>query len=400
MTGAMTDAATDPLTDAGAGAAATQLSSEERRARVALHWLAEPGAPRVAALVEELGAVRVHAHLLAERDVEGLHTDLALRLEGFDVDEHLTRAEAAGARFVVPGDDEWPPRLDALAGAGVLNERGGVPLGLWVRGPLRLDCGGPAVGVVGSRSATSYGSQVAAELGHTLGGAGVAVVSGAALGIDQAAHRGALAADGQTVAVLACGVDRVYPAANRALVEHMAEHGAVVSEAAPGREPTRIRFLSRNRLIAALSDATVVVEAALRSGALSTATWCERVNRPLLGVPGPVTSAASQGVHERIRLGRAHLVTCGEDVLEYVGRPGEHLVDLRRGEDRPRDRLPLRQRQVLEAFAAGEVMAADEVARGAGIGLREVQGALLRLQAHGWVVHTEEGWRLGRVGDS
>ncbi|MFC6153411.1 DNA-processing protein DprA [Nocardioides yefusunii] len=371
---------------------------DERLARVALNWLTEPGDPRVARLVEDLGAVRVHEHLLAERDVHGLHTDVAARLEGFDVHRHLDEAEKTGARFVVPGEEEWPTRLDALRDAPVLNERGGVPVGLWVRGPLDLAGLTRSVAVVGSRSATTYGTQVAAEIAHAVARAGSAVVSGAALGIDQAAHRGALAGNGATVAVLACGVDRIYPAANRALVEHVLDVGAVVSEAAPGREPTRIRFLSRNRVIAALSEVTVVAEAALRSGALSTATWCERLNRPLLGVPGPVTSAQSQGVHERLRLGRAHLVTCGEDVLEYVGRPGEHLTDARHGETIPRDRLPWRQKQVLEAFPAVDVVDAPALARAAGIGIREVQGALLRLGAHGWVVQEGEGWRLGRHG--
>lgn len=370
-------------------------SLDERTARAALNWLTEPGDPRVARLVEDLGAVAVHDHLVAERDVHGLHTDVAARLEGFDVERHLEHADSLGARFVVPGDPEWPQSLDALAGAETLNERGGAPLGLWVRGPLDLAALTSPVAVVGSRSATGYGTQIAAEISHAVARAGGSVVSGAALGIDQAAHRGALAGDGATVAVLACGVDRIYPAANRALVEHVIEVGAVVSEAPPGREPTRIRFLSRNRVIAALSQVTVVVEAALRSGALSTATWCERLNRPLLGVPGPVTSAQSQGVHERIRLGRAHLVTCGEDVLEYVGRPGEHLTDARRGEEIPRDRLPWRQKQVLEAFPAGDVVDAAQLARAAGIGIREVQGALLRLGSHGWVVREGEGWRLG-----
>lgn len=378
----------------------TVVSQEERDARVALNWLTEPGDPRVGALVSDLGAVRVHQHLLAERDIEGLHTDVALRLAQFRPGEHVDGAAALGARFVVPGDEEWPPGLEGLRDAGAVNERGGVPLGLWVRGPARLDALAGGVAVVGSRSATTYGTQVAAEIGHRVARAGVGVVSGAALGIDQAAHRGALAAGGTTMAVMACGVDRVYPAAHRDLIAHVAEEGAVVSEAAPGREPTRIRFLSRNRVIAALADCTVVVEAALRSGALSTATWAERLNRPLLGVPGAVTSAQSQGVHERLRTGRAHLVTGGEDVLEYVGRPGEHLVAPRLGKAIPRDRLPLRQRQVLEAFPMGESVDADAVARAAGIGLREVQGALATLHATGWVSRDGSAWRLGGIDPS
>lgn len=374
------------------------VSDEERLARVALNALAEPGDPRMAHLVADLGAVRVRQHLADERDLTGLRTDIALRLADLDPERDLARADALGVRFVVPGDPGWPAGLGGLANAGAVSERGGVPVGLWVRGTLPLpgsrEGSQQAVAVVGSRSATTYGTRTAAEISAWLGSQGICVVSGAAMGIDQAAHRGALVADAPTVAVLACGADRVYPTAHRALIDRIAEVGAVVSETPLGGTPTRIRFLSRNRLIAAMSDVTVVVEAAIRSGALSTASWAERLNRPLLGVPGPVTSAQSQGVHERIRQGRAGLVTCGEDVLEYLGASGEHLLEDRHEPARPRDALPVRQRQVLEALPAAEAVAADEVAREAGIGLREVQGALLRLQRLGWVTCTDVGWEL------
>ena len=217
---------------------------------------------------------------------------------------------------------------------------GRAPLGLWVRGPLRLDALPAPVAVVGSRSATTYGTDVAAELAAGLARAGSAVVSGAAFGIDQAAHRGALAGDGPTVAVLACGVDRAYPAAHQRLLDHLAEHGAVVSELAPGCAPTRLRFLARNRIIAALSRGTVVVEAAVRSGALNTASWTARLNRPLMGVPGPVTSAPSEGVHQLIRSGAATLVTRADDVLELTGQMGEHLAEEARAPVSARDGLP------------------------------------------------------------
>lgn len=374
------------------------VTDEERLARVALNALAEPGDPRMAHLVADLGAVRVRQHLTDERDLAGLRTDVALRLADLDPERDLARADALGVRFVVPGDPGWPVGLGGLSTAGAVSERGGVPVGLWVRGNMPLpgsrEGAQQTVAVVGSRSATTYGTRTAAEISAWLGGQGICVVSGAAMGIDQAAHRGALVADAPTVAVLACGADRVYPTAHRALIDRIAEVGAVVSETPLGGTPTRIRFLSRNRLIAAMSDVTVVVEAAIRSGALSTASWAERLNRPLLGVPGPVTSAQSQGVHERIRQGRAGLVTCGEDVLEYLGSSGEHLLEDRRDPVHPRDTLPVRQRQVLEALPSAEAAPADEVAREAGIGLREVQGALLRLQRLGWVTCTDVGWEL------
>jgi DNA processing protein len=187
----------------------------ERVARAALSRLSEPGEPRLSGLVARLGAERVHALLLEEQDVAGVYTDVAERLRGLDPERELARAAERGIRFVCPGDDEWPRQVEALEGAGTVNGRGGAPLGLWVRGPLRLDqAARSAVAVVGSRSATTYGADVAGRMGADLAAAGVTVVSGAAYGIDVAAHRGALAAKGATVAVLACGVDRTYPAGN------------------------------------------------------------------------------------------------------------------------------------------------------------------------------------------
>lgn len=373
---------------------------DERLARVALGRLAEPGDPRVAALVAELGAVTLHQRLLAERDDQGLLTDLAARLEGMDPARDLERAERLGIRFLIPSDDEWPAQVDDLAAAEPVQQRGGPPLGLWVRGPIRLDDLGGSVAIVGSRSATTYGADVAADLAAVVGRSGVCVVSGAAFGIDQAAHRGALAASGPSVAVLACGVDRAYPAAHKGLLDFLADEGAVVSELAPGCSPTRLRFLARNRLIAGLTRGTVVVEAAVRSGALNTANWAGRLNRTLLGVPGPVTSAPSQGVHQLIRSGAATLVTSGEEVLEMVGVAGEHLVEEQRGRDRPRDRLTLREQQVLDAVPVRTGAAADSIARTAGLGIIEVGSALTRLHARGLVERTGSGWRLATLAET
>jgi len=376
--------------------ASTQVPDEERLARVALGRLAEPGDPRMTGLVAELGAAYVYAQLSEERDLAGILSDVAARLRAIDPVADLERAGRLGIRYVVPGDDEWPSQLDALSSAGLVHERGGAPLGLWVKGPLRLDELDPAVAVVGSRSATTYGADVAGDLGAGLARAGQCVVSGAAYGIDQAAHRGALAAGGHTVAVLACGVDRAYPVAHKPLLDHLAEHGAVVSELAPGCAPTKLRFLARNRLIAGLSGGTVVVEAALRSGALSTGNWTTRLNRPLMGVPGPVTSAPSEGVHELIRSGAATLVTRADEVLELLGVAGDHLLEHRRGPDGPRDRLTLRHRQVLDAVPAERTAPVDSVARTAGIGLREVRTALAHLARVGLVEQVQGGWRLDR----
>ena len=368
----------------------------QRLARVALATLSEPGEPRIAALVDELGPVLVHDRLLAERDpVGGMLADVATRLATTDPRRDLDRAHRLGIRFVIPGDAEWPTRVEDLLGAETLYERGGPPLGLWVRGPMRLDELDASVAVVGSRSATTYGTAVAAEIAAVVARGGYTVVSGAAYGIDQAAHRGALAAGGRTVAVLACGVDRAYPAAHRPLLDHLAQSCAVVSELPPGRSPTRIRFLTRNRLIAAMTRGTVVVEAAVRSGALNTAGWASRLHRQLMAVPGPVTSAQSEGTHQLVRTGAAGLVTRGQDVLELVGASGEHLVPTPRGRATVRDALSPRHQQVLEAVPLHRGAPADSVARTAGIGLLEVSSTLGQLERSGLVQRDATGWRIG-----
>jgi DNA processing protein len=315
-----------------------------------LSRVGEPGDPRLTGLVAELGAAAVLAGLREQGASGQLKEDLAARLEHTDPATELERAASLGIRFVTPADDEWPTGLDDLAHGPSLHERGGVPVGLWVRGPAALGAlAERSVAVVGSRSATTYGAAVARDLGAELGEAGHTVVSGAAFGIDHAAHRGALAVDGPTVAVLACGVDRAYPAAHRRLLDYIADVGVVVSEAAPGCAPTRIRFLARNRLIAAMSQGTVVVEAAIRSGALNTANWAASLSRALMGVPGPVTSAPSAGVHQLIRVRGALLVTEGREVLEAVAPAGEHLVARLQEAPQVRDLLTAEQRQILDA---------------------------------------------------
>ncbi len=370
---------------------------DDRVTRVALAALSEPGDPRLLDAVTRLGARAVRDLLLSERTIEDLQTDPEARRSATDPEETLAAGARLGLRFVIPGDAEWPTQLDDLALAPPLQNRGGVPIGLWVRGPARLDELVGSVAVVGSRSGTTYGADVAAEIAAAVAGAGRCVVSGAAYGIDQAAHRGALAGGGSTVAVLACGADRVYPAAHRQLLDHIGAHGAVVSEALPGWSPTQLRFLARNRLIAALAVGTVVVEAAARSGALNTANWATRLNRQVLGVPGPVTSAPSVGVHHLIRSQAATLVTSGAEVLEAVGAVGEHLVEEPRGPVRARDRLSTRQRQVLDAVPAVRAAPDDSIARTAGLALTETREVLDTLAGLGLAEEARGNWRLAAL---
>ncbi|WP_183098981.1 DNA-processing protein DprA [Nocardioides pelophilus] len=371
------------------------MSDDERLARVTLSVVGEPGQARMLDLAGQLGPRGLLQRLREQSDLSDVSAAVTGRLAEVDPERELAQAERQGIRFVIPGDPEWPAQLDDLATAGTLQERGGVPVGLWVKGPLRLTDLAGSVAVVGSRSSTSYGERVAGDIAAAVGLGGRVTVSGGAFGIDYASHRGAVSTGSPTVAVLACGADRVYPAAHREMLTYLGREHAVVSEAPLGAAPHRIRFLARNRLIAALTRGTVVVEAAARSGALNTVNWAQRLNRPVMGVPGPVTSACSVGIHHLIRSGVAMLVTGGDDVLELVGEAGEHLVADPRGPEEPRDALPVRERQVLDAVPVAAGAPLSSIARVAGLGAEEVRGILGRLDERGFVEADGVGWRLG-----
>jgi DNA processing protein len=369
------------------------VARTDRLAWVALNALAEPGDPRFARLVAEMGAPALYERLAAKLDLEGLRSQTAERLHGLDPAQVLEQAGRLGIRFVVPGDEEWPEALSDLDHIDPLNQMVGAPLGLWVRGPASLaDVLRDSIAVVGSRSATSYGTRIAADIAAHLAEHGTTVVSGAAYGIDQAAHRGALASRGPTVAVLACGVDRAYPAGHKALLDYIGETGAVVSDLRPGCAPSRYRFLARNRLIAAMTRGTVVVEAAVRSGALNTASWAQRLQRPVMGVPGPVTSAPSEGVHELIRNGEAGLVTRGEHVREMCTPVGENTWVPPRAEASAFDLLDELDRRVLEAVPVRNAATGSSLARTAGLSTGSTLSALKRLEVEGWVRAVGRRW--------
>jgi len=295
------------------------VDDADRLARVTPSRTSEPGDLRVTGLVSELGADKVLGYLEAAADVES-HWGfrLAQELGRVDPADVLEQASAQGVRFIAPGDAEWPAVLP-LRNAGALYERGGEPVGLWVRGAHELrQLARNSVAVVGSRAATSYGTEQATELSRDLASMGHAVISGLVYGVDQAAHRGALIAGGPTIAVLPGGADRPYSVAEDKVLEAIAERGLVVSEAPPGAGPTRARFLARNRIVAGLAEGTLVVEGAMRSGVLNTAHWTTNLHRPLMGVAGPVSSVASAGVNQLIRLGQASAVTNSQDVITDV----------------------------------------------------------------------------------
>jgi DNA processing protein len=374
-----------------------------RTARAALSVLVEPGTPVAERVGREILASGPAAALSAIRSgSDALDPVRRMFRRASDVDGSavLRRAGAVGARFCCPGDTEWPAALSILeVTLDASSRHGAPPVGLWIRGGSDLAAvTDRSVAIVGSRAATEYGVRVATDLGAELADAGWTVVSGAAFGIDAAAHRGALAAGGTTVAVLACGVDTAYPPGNAELLRRIAASGVVVSELPPGSRPSRARFLARNRLIAAMTRGTVVVEAALRSGALNTAGWALDVGREILAVPGPVTSAMSVGCHQLVRKGAAALVTDAREVIDIVGDLGSDAAAEARGESRLWDNLAPITRDVLEAMPARNAVSVDRICRDTGLVASVCTAALAELTVAGLVLAGPDGWRLARRG--
>lgn len=311
------------------------------------------------------------------------------RLARLDLEAVLHDAQRRGIRILTPGNPEWPDLLDDLQHT--------APHCLWAQGPgdLRALTRERSVAMVGSRASTPYGEDTAGALAAAFAAAGGTVVSGGAYGIDAAAHRGALAAvDGATIAILAGGLDALYPRGNTRLLERIRERHLLLSEAPPGTAPTRWRFLSRNRLIAALSHATVVVEASWRSGALSTARHADELSRHVGAVPGPVTSAASAGCHRLIRERGAVLVTDPAEVLDLLpGGPaageGRHAVQ------DELDLLSPADRRVLDAIPPLSSLTEARIGDEIGFSTQEVAAAVARLELLGLAARAGE--RVRRV---
>ncbi len=317
----------------------------------------------------------------------------------------LHLAARIGARIVTPEDDEWPARLDDLVRisqpvADPVHRDTDPPLCLWLRGPLLLrEVVEQSVAVVGARASTAYGEHVAAELGYGLADRGWTIVSGGAFGVDAAAHRGALAASGATIAVLACGIDRPYPQSHRVLFDRIVERGLLLSEWPPGADPHRVRFLVRNRVIAALSRGTVLVEANLRSGARFTLGRARDLNRMAMAVPGPVTSALSNGSHEELREPGTILVARTEHVLDAVGSIGLDLAPIARAEPSERDALTALERQVLDGVRPRKILTAEEIAAVVGVSARDARRTLPGLERARFVTASGVGYRLWRKSD-
>jgi DNA processing protein len=397
---------------------------DESYARAALTYLAEPADRVLGALLRVHGAARILKAIKAGRtdgavplDAEDPEEDASalnapetvrrgirrwrVRLPEVPSREDVIAFRSSGIRLVCPGDPEWPSQLADLGDA--------QPYALWLRGSadLRFNCL-RSVAIVGSRAATAYGCYVAAEFGASVAQRGWTVVSGAAFGIDVSAHGGALSTDGVTIAVLACGVDVAYPAAHADLLDAIAAQGVIVSEWPPGRQVSRLRFLVRNRVIAALATGTLVVEAAERSGALNTARNARDLNRRLMAVPGPITSEMSVGCHRIIREWQATLVTTAAEVVEHLsplGAAGEATDPLasRPLVPRPvtpvldRDALDLECATVLDAMPRRGGKGTTWIAQRAGLPPITVARCLGELATAGFTERCEEGWRLRRT---
>ncbi|MEV7758510.1 DNA-processing protein DprA [Microbacterium sp. NPDC089180] len=360
------------------------LDPAEVYARAVWSVLVEPGDSEAGVLIAAVGAA---AALRVVMDGRGDALDRARarwmpRLQGSAVDGALDAARRCGARLVVPGDEAWPARFGDLEAH--------APVALWRRG-RGTPSDAPTVALVGARAATAYGEGVAADLAAELAAAGAVVISGAAYGIDGACHRGALSMGGTTVAFLAGGVDRPYPRGHEGLLERIAATGAVWSETPCGAAPTKWRFLGRNRLIAAMAHAVVVIEAGWRSGSLNTAGHAAMLGRRLGAVPGPITSAASAGCHRVLREFDGVCVTSAADVLEMLGADGPPAGDSGRAADAGRTDDTTR---LFDALSPRSARSVDDVARRSGLARDDAAVLLGFAELEGRAVRGDDGaWR-------
>jgi DNA processing protein len=367
------------------------------RAWAYLSRVVEPPCTELAALVARVGPVEAAERVRRGKVDENVARRTEARREIDCAVRDLELLARRGGRLVTSGDDEWPAlAFTAFGGAAVAAKpQGAPPLVLWVLGAARLDdVAQRAAAVVGTRAATSYGEHVAADLAVGLAERDVAVVSGGAYGIDGAAHRAALSVDGLTVAVLAGGLDIPYPAGHSALLHRIATDGLLVTEYPPGVRPARHRFLTRNRLVAALAGAAVVVEAGLRSGAANTAAWARVLGRIVGAVPGPVTSSASSGCHVLLRSG-AEVITRAEDVVELVGRIGE-LASEPTHPVSPLDELSDEERRVYEALPGRGSATVDEISIVAAVEPPRILASLAMLELAGLAERVDGCWRIVR----
>ena len=385
--------------------ASEDLDAEDagnRFARAAWTTVAEPGDRDAGTLIATLGPVDALELILTNADADTVRERVA-ESGGEDSDADrwtealkrwaprgdpaatllaLRQAARFGMRLLTPGDEQWPTQLDDL--------QEHAPFALWARGDVsRLAALDRSIALVGARAATGYGEHVTVEAASGLVDRGFAIVSGAAYGIDGTAHRAALASRGTTVAVLAGGLDRFYPSGHEQLLKRIVDRGVVVAEVPPGTTPTKWRFLLRNRLIAALGGATVVVEAGWRSGSLNTANHAGTLGRPLGAVPGPVTSAASAGCHRLLRELAAVCVTNADEMAELVGPAsgGSSFEPAVAEAELTETRI-----RVLDALSDRTPRRQERIAALSGLALDRVRAELGLLELDGFAVERPSGW--------
>jgi DNA processing protein len=375
--------------------------AEVRQARAWFSRTVEPGSLDVHRLLAQVGPVQAMDLIRAGSAPAAVQRMAAARRDDDRSLSDLTAADRLGVRLVTPEDEEWPD--EAMWAMEIASGRGepdlAPPQALWVRGSIRLDLAlRRSVAIVGSRAITGYGNWMAGTIAHDLAGKGWTIVSGGAEGIDTTAHRGALAVGGRTVAITAGGLEAPYPSGNMALFERIADTGLLISEWPPDCPPQRHRFLLRNRLIAGLTAGTVVVEAAHRSGARATARRARDLGKPVMAVPGPVTSVMSTGPHEMIRGEGAVLVTSGDEVLELIGAIGDDLAPLPDSPPTTRDMLNPIARRVLEGLPAAGPAGPEQIGLSAGVPVLDVIRCLPSLELHGFIRSDRDGWRLTTAG--
>lgn len=375
-----------------------------RQDRLGLSLVVEPGDPRLCNLLlthepAEILAAILGRHRLAELRIPEAWVERGRELDR-TAESAAARAKAAGLRWVTPGDKEWPAALSDLDHVEPLHGATGAPIGLWLRGVGHLgEMCEQSVAIVGARDCTTYGAECASELAADCADQGWIVISGAAYGVDGCAHRGAFLMNALTAGVLACGADIDYPRSHGALITRIAEVGVVVSEQAPGQKPLKNRFLSRNRIIAAMTQGTVVIEAAVRSGSLNTLNWADQLGRTTMALPGPVTSQQSAGVHAAIRAGKAVLVSSGKEViaeLSGLGAANEEQASLPLTEF---DRLPPAAQTTLDGLDWSTARTISEIASSVRLSTREVRASLDLLERRGLVIRAGTEWMLSRRAD-
>lgn len=375
---------------------AGEVDDDRRRAWAYLSRVAESPCSAVELLVDAVGPEEAAAAIRARSVPTGHEQALAVTTARAATDTSaadLDVVDRVGGRLVTRDDDEWPGWPLMVLAQSDTAARGGEPLALWARGPRRLDeMATTGIALVGSRAASGYGEQVASNLASGLALENWTVTSGGAYGIDGVAHRAALAAGGATMAVMACGIDRDYPAGHARLLAEIAEHGLIVTEYPPGTTAAKHRFLTRNRLVAAMSDAVVVVEAGRRSGAANTAAWARKLGRPLGAVPGPVTSATSVGCHRMIADDLAVLVTDTRSVIALAAPDGGG--DIGRGRTRTTDSLTAEQKRVHDALPGRGSVTIEEIAFSAGLDIPTVRTALACMDVSGHIACVDGMWRL------